>query len=110
MNDKKPVDRAHEFTAAEIESVVRQLSLATEIFGDFLTCLKATKSQRLAAHNQRTLNRALANLNSSCAAMQKAIWLYRAGTPLEPGQLKPRSPAHAKPKVAKHGRKPKTDG
>lgn len=109
MNEK-PIDRAHEFTTTEIESVLRQLSLATEIFGDFLACAQSTKTKRLAAHNRRTLDRALANLNSSCSAIQKAIWLYRAGTPLEPGQLKPRSPAHAKSKVVKHGRKPKTDG
>lgn len=92
MAKKKPADRAHVFTVDEIAAVERQLSLAAEVFGDFRKLAETTETKTMAAHNRLTLERALANLESSVCAIQKAIWLHRAGTPLEPGQLKPRSP------------------
>jgi hypothetical protein len=92
MAKKKSVDRAHVFTIDEIASVERQLQLAGEIFAEFRTLAEATESKTIAAHNRLTLERALGALESTVAAIQKAIWLHRAGTPLEPGQLKPRSP------------------
>ena len=92
MAKKKPADRAHEFTVDEIAAVVRQLHLAAEVFGDFQKLAEKSETKKIAAHNRLTLERALANLNSSVGAIQKAISLHRAGTPLEPGQLKPRSP------------------
>jgi hypothetical protein len=92
MAKKKPADRAHVFTLDEIAAVERQLKLAGEVFADFRKLAETTESKTLAAHNRLTLERALGALESSVGAIQKAIWLHRAGTPLEPGQLKPRSP------------------
>lgn len=92
MAKKKPVDRAHVFTIEEIAAVQRQLELAAEVFEDFRKLAETTETKTLAAHNRLTLARALGALGSTVGAIQKAIWLHRAGTPLEPGQLKPRSP------------------
>lgn len=92
MAKKKPADRAHVFTIEEIAAVERQLKLAGEVFADFRKLAETTETKTLAAHNRLTLERALGALESSVGAVQKAIWLHRAGTPLEPGQLKPRSP------------------
>lgn len=92
MAKKKPADRAHVFTVDEIAAVERQLKLAAEVFADFRKLAETTETQSMAAHNRLTLERALGSLESSVGAIQKAIWLHRAGTPLEPDQLKPRSP------------------
>ena len=92
MAKKKPADRAHVFTIEEIAAVERQLKLAGEVFAYFRKLAETTETKTLAAHNRLTLERALGSLESSVGAIQKAIWLHRAGTPLEPGQLKPRSP------------------
>ncbi len=92
MAKKKPVDRAHVFTIEEIAAVERQLALASEVFANFRELAETTKTKTLAAHNRLTLARALGALESTVGEIQKAIWLHRAGTPLEPGQLKPRSP------------------
>ena len=92
MAKKKSVDRAHVFTLDEIAAVERQLQLAGEVFADFRELAETTESKTLAAHNRLTLERAMGALESTVAAIQKAIWLHRAGTPLEPGELKPRSP------------------
>jgi hypothetical protein len=91
MPKKKPPDRAHEFTPEEIAGVVQQLKLAQEVFFDFQKLCENTPNKKISAHNRLTLERALTSLESSVAAIQKAIWLHRAGTPLVPGQLKPRS-------------------
>lgn len=92
MPQKKSADRAHEFTALEIAAVLRQLNMACEVFTAFQELIEQQPTKSLAAHNRLTIERALVNLESSVAAIQKAIWLHRAGTPLVPGQLKPKSP------------------
>lgn len=106
----KSVDKAHQYTVGEIESVMRQLSLSLEIFGEFLALANATESKSIVAHNRRTLDRALINLTSSVSAIQKAILLHKTGHPLKPGELKPRSTANEKPEETKRGRKAKTNG
>jgi hypothetical protein len=92
MPKKKTADRAHEFTALEIQAVVRQLTSAAEVFTEFHELIEQQPTKTLASHNRLTIERALVNLESSVAAIQKAMWLHRAGTPLVPGQLKPQSP------------------
>jgi hypothetical protein len=93
---EKPVDRAYEWTVDEIAGVVKRLKIAAEVFEDFQSLAESTPTKTLASHNRLTLIRALANLDSALGAIQKSIWLCRSGTPLETGQLKPKSPAHAK--------------
>jgi hypothetical protein len=92
MAKKKPADRAYEFSVEELAAVVRQLTNAAELFEECRVIADKTPTKTLVAHNRLTLERALTNLKSSVGAMQKAVWLYRVGTPLEPGQLKPQSP------------------
>ncbi len=92
MAKKKPADRAYEFSVDELAAVVRQLTNAAELFEECRVIADKTPTKTLVAHNRLTLERALTNLKSSVGAMQKAVWLYRVGTPLEPGQLKPQSP------------------
>jgi hypothetical protein len=88
---EKPVDRAYEWTVDEIAGVVKRLKIAAEVFEDFQSLAESTPTKTLASHNRLTLIRALANLDSALGAIQKSIWLCRSGTPLETGQLKPKS-------------------
>jgi hypothetical protein len=82
MAKKKSVDRAHVFTIDEIAAVERQLQLAGEVFADFRELAETTESKTLAAHNRLTLERAMGALESTVAAIQKAVqyfydFLYR---------------------------------
>ena len=88
----KPLDTAHEYTAVEVAGVMQQLDLASRTWAEFAACIEETPDKMLAAHNHRTLERALANLQSVAGAINKSIYAYRAGKPIPPGSLKPRSP------------------
>ena len=88
----KPLDTAHEYTAIEVAGVMQQLDLAIKTFAEFAACIEQTPDKMLAAHNHRTLERALANLQSVAGAINKSIYAYRAGKPIPAGALKPRSP------------------
>lgn len=87
----KPVDRAYEWTVEELAGVVKRLTVAAEVFEDFRTLAETTPTKTLASHNRLTLVRAMANLESAVGAIQKAIWLYKTGSPLTTGQVKPQS-------------------
>jgi hypothetical protein len=100
----KPVDRAYEWTVEELAGVVKRLTVAAEVFEDFRTLAETTPTKSLASHNRLTLIRAMANLESAVGAIQKAIWLYKTGSPLTTGQVKPQSVLARSTK-----RKPKND-
>jgi hypothetical protein len=93
---EKPVDRAYEWTVDEIAAVIKKLRVAAEVFEDFRTLAESSPKKTLASHNRLTLLRAMTNLDSAVGAIQKSIWLAKAGNPLTTGQLKPKSPAHSR--------------
>lgn len=92
----KPVDRAYEWTVEELAAVVKRLTVAAEVFEDFRQIAEESPTKTLASHNRLTFLRAMTNLDSAVGAIQKAIWLAKTGNPLESGQLKPKSPEHAR--------------
>lgn len=100
MKKSKPVDRAVELTAAELLPKVRELRLICEVFDDFLEAVEQSPTKSLAVHNYKSLERGLDGLNSAASAMRRAIMRFQAGNSLEPGELKPRSPEHARKRVA----------
>lgn len=107
----KSIDRAHEYSVAELESIIRQLSLSVDIFREFLELANATETKTIVSHNRRTLERALNNLSSSVSAIQRSMLLHRTGTPLKRGELKPRSTGdNNSNEGTKRGRKAKTNG
>lgn len=92
----KPVDRAYDWTVEELAAVVKRLTVAAEVFEDFRQIAEESPTKTLASHNRLTFLRAMTNLDSAVGAIQKAIWLAKTGNPLESGQLKPKSPEHAR--------------
>jgi hypothetical protein len=103
----KIVDTAHEYTPDEIAAVMRRLDLARALFVEFLEEVEKQPTKTLAAHNSRTLERALANLDSTAAAISKSLYAARSGQPFAPGEHKPRSVARvAKTARVAEGSKP----
>lgn len=103
----KIVDTAHEYTPDEIAAVMRRLDLARALFVEFLEEIEKQPTKTLAAHNSRTLERALANLDSTAAAISKSLYAARSGQPFAPGEHKPRSVARvAKTARVAEGSKP----
>lgn len=96
MKRNKPLDNAREFSAEEFAAKTKQLAVIAAVFRDFLATIERTPNKTLAMHNSKSLDRGLAALSSAAAAMQKSIWRYESGQPLEPGELKPRSPGKRK--------------
>lgn len=92
MKRAKPLDKAKEFSAAEFAGKMRELQVISVVFRDFLAAIERSPEKTLALHNSKSLDRGLSALASAAAAMQKSIWRFESGQPLEPGELKPRSP------------------
>jgi len=93
LKHNKPVDRAHEFTAEEFAAKMRELEVITGVFQTFAETLAKTPTKTLSMHNAKSLDRGLTALNSAAMAMQKSVWKFQHGEPLQSGELKPRSPA-----------------
>lgn len=98
MKRGKPLDKAREFSASEFAGKVKELGVIASVFTDFLATIERAPGKTLAMHNAKSLDRGLAALSSAAAAMQKSIWRFESGQPLEPGELKPRSPGNSKRK------------